>query len=72
MTAYTAWSEASKARQDFYTANVNNWTNDVAKVYTRMCLDCDRLFLDWRVESTNRTLEEVEAAINDSIHSSRD
>ena len=72
MTAYTAWHNASTARQDFFFEHSNNWTDEVAVTYRALADEADRLFLVWRVESTDCTLEEVEAAINERIHSARD
>ena len=72
MTAYTAWNNASAARQDFFFVNSNNWTEEVAVTYRALADEADRLFDVWKAEATGLNVAEVAVATNDAIHSARD
>ena len=69
---YAAWREASTTRLDFYSANEKAWTAEINLQYRILSNRADRLWAEYLAARTGRTPEQVEASINDAIHSARD
>ena len=72
MTLKDRWLEASAERTNFYEANVDNWTKEVAVAYSELAERSDRLYYDYLASATGRPSGLLSSAINDRIHSVRD
>ena len=74
MTAalYTAWLEASHARQDFWSAHQGSWSEEVGKKYRELAVESDRLWAEYAAAARGRSVAQVEAEICAAIHSARD
>jgi hypothetical protein len=69
---YAAWRKAILVRSDFFFAHENAWTAEINLQYRILSNRVDRLWAEYLAARTGRTPEQVEASINDAIHSARD
>ena len=67
-----AWRQASAAAMDFWNKHSANWSDQVDAQYRALADARDRLFVKRQAILSGRSASQVEASINDNIHSARD
>jgi hypothetical protein len=69
---YVSWRKAILVRSDFFFAHESAWTPEINLQYRILSNRADRLWAEYLAARTGRTPEQIEASINDAIHSARD
>ena len=69
---FETWRKASNECSAFHVKHEKAWTPEINHVYAELHDKSEKAWVRYVAARTNSTLEEVEAAINESMHSRYD